>query len=207
MRLSPFEAYCMFQALKLHFTSDTYDYFKYNGKVKTTVDQFNMKRDKYFYHRLCRRYDRDQIQDFLLANMLAGDPKWVGNFLDDEADAHYKQHMRHMQSLTYEFKNELQDLFDSVSDLADLFKMESNGYPKLFNEHMNGTISRETAMIIDDVTQCFSKFDSKLNGDFLWDKFYFKCRKYRPFLSYDKEKIKTILKEQLNSLDRQRVAC
>lgn len=207
MRLSPFEAYSMFQAMKLHFTSDSYDYFKYHGKVKTTLEQFNGKKDKYFYHRLCRRYDADEIQNFLLANMLAGDPKWVGNFLDDEADAHYKQHVAHIQSLTYQFKNELQELFENVDDLADLFKLENNGYHKLFNETMNGTISRETAMIIDDVTNCFSKFDTKLKGDFLWDKFYFKCRKYRPFLSYDKEKIKTILKQQLNSLDRNKVTC
>lgn len=196
MRLSPYEAYCMFLALKLHFTTDSYDYFKYGGKVNTSQDQFNMKRDKYFYHRLCRRYDKDQIQDFLVANMIAGDPKWVGNFLDDEADSHYKAYVKTHQSLTYMFKNELDKLFET-DDLASLFKLEDNGYHKLINAYMNGDISRETAMIINDFTDCFSKFDKKLNGDFLWDKFYFKVRKYLPFLKYDRAKMKAIIKEKL----------
>ena len=32
--VSPFEAYQTYLALKQHFTRPSYDYFKYNGKVK-----------------------------------------------------------------------------------------------------------------------------------------------------------------------------
>lgn len=204
MRLSPFEAYCMFQALKLHFTTESYDYFRYNGKVKTTPEQFAGKRDKYFYHRLCRRYDADQIQDFLVANFLGNDASWVGNMLDDQADELYKSYMRQKQSLSYRFKNEIDHLFGSGNNP---FKFEDNGYPAILNDYMRGDVSLDTIIILNDVTGCFAKFDAKLKGDYLWDKLYFKSRKFRPFIEYDKEKIKTILKQQLNSIDRNKVAC
>lgn len=204
MRLSPFEAYCMFQALKLHFTSDSYDYFKYNGKVKVTQEQFNAKRDKYYYHRLCRRYDADQILDFIVANMLANDSQWVGKLLDDDADDLYTNFVKTKQSLSYKFKNDM-ELIMSTHD--NPFKFEDNSYPAILNDYMRGDVAFDTLIILNDITNCFAKFDAKLKGDFLWDKFYFKARKYRPFLTYDKEKIKTILKQQLNSLDRNKIAC
>lgn len=204
MRLSPYETYCLFQALKLHFTSESYDFFKYNGKVKITPEQFNGKRDKYFYHRLCRRYDADQIQDFIVANMLANDSQWVGKLLDDDADELYMNFVKNKQSLSYRFKNELEFI---MSTHDNPFKFGDNNYPVLLNDYMRGDISHDTLLILNDVTGCFAKFDKKLKGDYLWDKFYFKSRKYRPFLSYDKEKIKTILKQQLNSLDRTKETC
>ena len=38
--MTDFEAYRQFLALKLHFTSEHYDYFKYNGKHNATVSSF-----------------------------------------------------------------------------------------------------------------------------------------------------------------------
>lgn len=195
MRLSPFETYCLFQALKLHFTTESYDFFKYGGKTKSTVDQFNSKRDRFFYHRLCRRYDKDQIKDFIVANMLGRDKSWVGDLLDDDADEQFTQYIKQKQSLTYRFKNELEKVF---TEHENPFKFEDNGYPALINDYMRGDISFDTALIINDFTNCFSKFDKKLKGDFLWDKFYFKAKKFRPFLEYDKNKIAGIIKEQIN---------
>jgi len=204
MRLTAYEAYCLFQALKLHFTSESYDYFKYNGKVKVTPEQFNGKRDKYFYHRLCRRYNADEILDFIVANMLGNDAHWVGKLLDDQADELYKSYLKNKQSLSYRFKNDVEHLFTEGSNP---FKFEDNNYPVILNDYMRGDVSLDTIIILNDVTNCFAKFDAKLKGDFLWDKFYFKAKKFRPFLSYDKEKIKAVLKQQLNSLDRQKIAC
>jgi len=48
MIMEPFDAYKKFQALKLHFTSDSYDYFKYNGSVKVNKISFETKNDKYY---------------------------------------------------------------------------------------------------------------------------------------------------------------
>ena len=44
--MNEFDACQLYMALKLHFTTK-YDYFKYNGKTKFTVAQFNKRKDKY----------------------------------------------------------------------------------------------------------------------------------------------------------------
>ena len=41
-----FAAYVTFLAIKQHFTVDSYDFFKYNGKVNAKYDSFVTKNDK-----------------------------------------------------------------------------------------------------------------------------------------------------------------
>jgi len=43
--MTAFESYRVYSALKLHFTTDSYDYFKYNGKTKVTPENFEKRKD------------------------------------------------------------------------------------------------------------------------------------------------------------------
>jgi len=42
-----FEAYALYQSIKLHFTSDSYDFFRYNGKTNVSKDNFSRNKAKY----------------------------------------------------------------------------------------------------------------------------------------------------------------
>ena len=53
--MTDFEAYRQFLALKLHFTSEHYDYFKYNGKHNATMASFEKRTDKRFFKKLVRK--------------------------------------------------------------------------------------------------------------------------------------------------------
>ena len=54
-------------------------------------------------------------------------------------------------------------------------------------------------VIINDFTQFFSKFDKYLGtNDPLWSRISLKLTKYKPFVKYDKEKLKNILKEKID---------
>ena len=44
-----FNTYVKFLALKKHFTTDNYDYFKYNGKVRANLDTFMSRNDAYSF--------------------------------------------------------------------------------------------------------------------------------------------------------------
>ena len=44
----------IYHALKLHFNSD-YDYTKYNGKAKVTVDSYLKRKDKPFFAKVARK--------------------------------------------------------------------------------------------------------------------------------------------------------
>ena len=85
MRLSAYETYCLYLAIKSHFTTQSYDYHKYQGKVKASKESFDIRKDRFLFQKLSRKYSNDQMNDFLISNCIKG-KKWVGEFLDDDAE-------------------------------------------------------------------------------------------------------------------------
>jgi hypothetical protein len=73
-----YAAFALYNALKLHFTSDSYDFFKYHGKTNISKDSFLRRKDKYTFYKLSRKYSLDELKYFYVSNFLDGD-KWVGD--------------------------------------------------------------------------------------------------------------------------------
>ena len=102
-----FELYSYYIALKKHFTS-TYDFFKYGGKMRLTVDSFERRKDKFFFYKLGKRKD---CKEFLLANVIVDPDVWIGNLVDSkDADEIFREWTKRQQSLGYVFSNELDEL-------------------------------------------------------------------------------------------------
>ena len=78
-----FEAYALWNALKLHFTSDSYDYFKYNGKTNVSKQSFTTNKSKYQFYKLSRKYGIDELKQFYVANFIEGKGDWIGELLQD----------------------------------------------------------------------------------------------------------------------------
>jgi hypothetical protein len=194
MKLSGYETYCTYLALKNHFTKDSYDFFRYNGKVAASKESFLSRKDRFQFEKLSRKCD--DVKSHMVANFLA-DRTWIGQMLDDDAYEMAKNVMKSRQSMSYIFKNEI----ERYDDIKSLFKLEDNDYPKILNEYMRSDISFDTIIILDHFTDFISKFDAKLKDDYLWSKFSFKARKYKPFLlqDLDKKKFKEILKSKINA--------
>lgn len=194
-RQSGYEIYCLYLALKQHFTVDKYDFFKYNGKTKNvSKESFLSRRDRFQFEKLARKCDNPMIH--MMVNFLQ-DKTWIGDMLDDEAFDATKRYVKKVQSMSYIFKNEI----EKYDNLKSLFKVEDNGYPMILNEYMRGDISLETIIILDAFIDFITKFDAKLKDDYLWSKFSFKARKFAPFLlrEIDKNKFKDLLKQQMNA--------
>lgn len=193
--LSGYETFCLYLALKNHFTRDSYDFFKYNGKTKNvSKESFLSRRDRFQFEKLSRKCDNPMIH--MMVNFLQ-DKTWIGDMLDDEAFDYTMRYAKKVQSMSYIFKNEI----EKYDNLKDLFKSEDNGYPMILNEYMSGDISLETIIILDTFIDFITKFDAKLKDDYLWSKFSFKARKFAPFLlrEIDKNKFKELLKTQMNA--------
>ena len=54
MKVTPFECYKTYVAMKQHFTKDKYDYFKYGGKSRASATSFKGRKDRYFFERMSR---------------------------------------------------------------------------------------------------------------------------------------------------------
>ena len=66
--MEAYDAYKIYHALKLHFNSE-YDYNKYNGKAKVTVDSYLKRKDKPFFARVARKYlTSHNTKEFFVSN-------------------------------------------------------------------------------------------------------------------------------------------
>lgn len=195
--MNGYECYSLYNSLKLHFNSEKFDFFKYQGKSRVTVNTFEKRKDKYLFHKLAKKYHDDDMIDFLVSNMTRNHSVWVGDLLDDSSDVVYKDHIKVKQSLGYIFQNECENLFGSCEDPNVLLKTDGQ-YPKLLSKTMQGEIHAETLIILNDLLGFFRMWNKNINDNIRWPDFYLTCLKYQPFLLYNKDNFRIILKESLN---------
>ena len=189
-----FDAFALYNALKTHFTSSSYDFFKYNGKTNVSKDSFMKNKAKYQFYKLSRKYSLEQLRNFFLANFIYGDSTWVGEMLGPEGDKAYSKWQKTNQSLTYVFENDIIRLVGN--DAPDQMLVVNDGqHPKLLREVMSGSIAIETMVILNDIMHFFPMWNRKISDDIIWPNWRLKCEKYAPFVTYDKVKFKNILKE------------
>jgi hypothetical protein len=191
-----FAAYALWNALKLHFTSDSYDYFKYNGKTNVSKQTFSIRKDKYQFYKLSRKYSLEELRNFYVANFVYGKSDWVGELLQD-GNENYLKWQKIIQSLTYTFENDIVHLLDEVEKPNDLLLVRSNEFPKLLQSVMNYSISIETVIILNDIMNFFPMWKKQIDDDIVWPDWQRRIEKYSPFIHYDKSKLKNILKEKI----------
>lgn len=187
--VTPFEAYKLFMAIKTHFTNPKFDYFQYNGKVAASISAFEQRRDRYQFAKLARLKDP---QSYLVANFVAGSPKWIGDVLSDDSEKIYTDWLRRIESLTYLVTREIKQLDD---DFISFFKVKDGQHPRLLKLHLQGKISIETLVILNDLLRFFPIWDKKINDTVIWPSVRDRCLKYRQFLHYDRAKIKPLVKD------------
>lgn len=190
--MNAFDAYKMYLALKQHFGQKGYDYVKYRGKVNATESSFQVRRDKYQFHKLSKHED---LERFLVANFIAADVKWVGDLLDENAEETYKKWLKYQQSITYNFTNEINKL---LTNFEDNLIVKDGQHPSLLKQYRRGDVSIETILIIDDIVNFFPYWDKSIEDNVLWPSVKMKMLKYKPFLSFDSGKCKKILEDHFD---------
>lgn len=198
MRLTGYETFCLYLALKNHFTQDKYDFFKYKGKVKVPQDTFLRRRDRFQFEKLARKYNADQMRDLLVANFLA-DKSWVGDMLEDEAHDRYLKYVKVKQSLSYTFSNDIDLALASVPEPQELFRIHKDQYPKIIELLQRQEVTLETVVILNSLVGFSEKYNTKLSGSYIWDKINVKLQKYTPFVEFDKKKFAKVFKDKLDA--------
>jgi len=189
----PFDTYKTYLALKNHFTKDSYDYHKYQGKSRASLQSFYKRKDRFWFEKLSRQKEDKEVVDFFVANFTScSDPQtvWIGEVIK-EGEARYRSWQKRIQSLSYLFKEESQLLFDNKFE--EVFDC-SKGHPLLLKMFLVGKISLETLVIYDRIFLFGKNFDKKLK-DPVWETVSMRIKKYSPFLHIDVFHYKKILKQ------------
>ena len=197
MKLDPLNCYKTYLALKNHFTKPNYDYLRYNGKVKASLQAFYKRKDRMWFEKMSRQKTDEEIVSFFVANfVLCNDPEslWIGEIIN-EGEQRFSLWKKRTQSLSYVFKEEIEKLF-SENSIEDLFTIKNGSHPRILKIFLQGNLSLETMVILDSIFGYRKNFDKKLD-DPIWKFVSMRIAKYSPFIHIDIFKYKKILKEIL----------
>ena len=195
-----YEAFGLYESLKLHFTKDSYDFHKYNGKSNISVTSFENRKDKYHFYKLSRKFNkREDLIEFLVANFVERDGLWVGDLLTEDAEVNYRRRQKILQSLSYEFTGDLAKLFNGVDDPNEVIKVVDGDYPILLTYTLQRETKIETLCILNSILNFLPMWDKKITDTIRWPDFRRKIVKYTAFLPKDSVKYKLILKKVIDA--------
>lgn len=193
--MNPFQCYTTFLALKQHFVKPSYDVIKYNWKTRASLTAFNKRTDRYFYERLSRKKNENEIKEFYIANFVEADNPnsvYISDLMKD-GEEKYIDWMKRVQSLSYLFETEA-SVFISKDKFNDLFECKNGQHSKLIQKYLQKAFSIETLVILDKILHYVEDYDKVLD-DPLWNSLKLKITKYSPLLNIDTKKYSKILKE------------
>ena len=196
----PLKVYETYLALKLHFTIDKYDFFKYNGSVKSATEtSLNKRRDKFFFTKVGKKFnDVADMTQYMVASFVYEDKApWIGFFVTTEADAHYTKFKKTIESLEYLFSEECGKVFTNKKDFNIQFHCIDGQHPLILKEYLQGNISIETFIVLDKVFGIFDYFDMHITDKIVWPSARRKCQRYAAFLDIEPNKYKGILKGKI----------
>ena len=199
--LTPFNAYRLYTAYKLHFTT-SYDIIKYQGKIKAvTPASFDIRKDRFFFHKLAKKFDGEETYgNFLIANLIYNPKIWSGELVTEEAYSVYKEYQKRMESLSYTFKEELGNILDLEDDVRpddfkELFIVIKNDHPWMLKQYLAKKVSLETLLILNKCLGFMAYWDKVLGNDVFWPDISKLCKKYDVFLDIDIHYYRKIFKE------------
>jgi len=188
-----FDAYCLYLAINNHFHTDSYDFFKYNGKVPVKLPAFLKRNDKYHFAKLVREHG-DELRDFLVAN-LSQQKYYVKNLLDQECVDNYKEFKKKKQKLSYCVIQDMKYLKESYDDIDLVLESENGQHPPLLKEYLGKKIYPETVIFFDHMFGVFGDYDELIQETFIWPKERDKLIKLKPFVELDRLKLRKQVRE------------
>ena len=198
--MEAYDAYKMYLGLRLHFKQASYDYVRYNGAVNCSKDSFMQRNDRYFFHKIGKKYD-GELEPFLVSNFVHGDkvnPKWLTG---EEASTNYTKWKKNQQSITRVFDQDLKKCLDICETFGIMFLTESRvKHPPIVKFIDSGKMNVESAIILDHFLNWIDYVEREVDDAWVWPRIRNMLRKCQPFIKFNETKCKEILRNRVESV-------
>jgi len=115
---------------------------------------------------------------------------WVGEF-KEECNT---KRLAFNQALSYKFKEDIALL----ENLDESLRVNNNSHPILLKLLVQKKINPETVIILNEMLDFFFYWNKKLKHDPIWEEYHQTLQKYTPFVTFDKEKLKSVVIEHFS---------
>lgn len=197
------KAYETFTAVKRHFESAEYDYFKYHGKCRMRPYE-KIGNQKFAFDKLGRRFGKDFAKVIAVSFLHQVPIKWVGDLDGDDVQTAWRSHQKYIQSGTRVFKIDVEHLVDTMkkhnlSNLKDLIQpRDEMNLPAIDQMRLSGLIEPETCAIIDSLTSYSTRVKCQ---NPLWDESRMLILKFNPFIrNIEKKPFAMLLRNAISEI-------
>lgn len=202
--MTGYQAYRYYLALKLHFSTDSFDVFK-NPHVKYSADKFEGRRDKMLFERLAKKYptDRDIVR-YYVSNFAYGnnDAIWKD---DTESELNLVEWKKRKESITKYFSDDIERLstmiYKKKMKKNEILYFDYGSEPVILSQYLGQHIKVETIVILDDFFNFISEWNNCPLKSLWYDDEIRKITKLKKFVRYDANRIKPIIQSFSEDLD------
>jgi len=197
--MNSYETYKLYLAIKLHFTTEDYDFFKHNAKVNSSMNSFLKRNDRFFFHKLATKYNEEQMLEFFVSNFFENSKTWIGDLIRADGETIYTKWKKFSESFTYNFRMDCNRIAGIINDsngkFDDVFDVSNGQHPRLLRLLLSKQISIQTIIILDKILSFIKNWDKKIDETVVWPELSKKIHKLKPFVNYNLTKCKFIMKE------------
>lgn len=197
--MDPFDSYKLYNALKLHFETDSYDAVRYNYKSNVSPSSFFKRKDKYFFAKLAKKYDKN-LKEFYISQF-KNTEKYVGDMMDEEAEKNYLDYKRIQESIHRVFSIDINKLDDHLcgADFDKLFESYDGQQPLVIKLWMQEEIHLETVVILNSILGFIPRESKKITDTIIWPDMKRLIEKYTPFVNFSEDKCKDLLTKRFTA--------
>ena len=157
--MSGYIAYQIYQSLKLHFTTD-YDAVKYNFKTAVKQATFEKRKDRYFFEKLSRRFNREQLIEYYTANLIENQNVWIGDMCDNV----YSAYTARYDKLTYMFEQDMKTLYNKGYAFNEICSATPDfSQSPVLEALRGGQINIESVVLLDILVNFLKSLESILS--------------------------------------------
>lgn len=180
------ELFELYQGIRTHFHSRTYDWKKYHGKLKRKFQSVTKQSNRYFYEKVSARLNnREEAIGFLVSNFLKDKNFWIGSHTAFENFEHWQARVANLDRTISEDVSILKEtMYNRSVDFERLIEVNvSHQHPALLRLYLSEMITPESATMLIIGLKLDQRWSTtRLSSDVLFQQEVPKLSKYASFL-------------------------
>ena len=210
--MTGFDVAQVYMALKAHYSSGSYDFFKYNGRVKwLNPDRFEHHKDKWQFHKLSKLYpDREACTFFIASNFFESGDVWIRTLFTEDAKNIYLEKLRIKESLEYLVMQDVEKIrtgmlltseqkLSRIPEFKDYLTVKDGQNPALLNLAYHNELPKETIVALNAAIGFLPVWEKKIADSIIFPSFKHRCLAYEPFLKINVKSLREKLRMELTN--------
>lgn len=161
-----FRVYKFYLAVKLHYTTDKFNVFENQGRVRGSRDKFWSRNDRGLFEKLGRQFDTDrEVIEYFVSNFAAGNDCVV--YDGSTAGDNHTNWLKIKQSLTKTFRDDLSKIVlhleNNPDKVDDLYDFDGPRIPELMKLCIGNEITVQSLVILNSFRNFFENWKLQTN--------------------------------------------